>query len=136
MAIWGLFLLPGDKEICFTLSHGSKAVEVEMSTWVLIKVSTCIWICKVLGLRSNHHFGFSCSSLRPLLNHPHFTTLSLQTRASCWGKRRSCVVLLDFFSSKELCAAVSLPRWTFGCENCKVVLKHQHKTHTLPQECN
>lgn len=58
MAIWGLFFITGGRGALLHF-NGSKAAEVEMSTRVLIKVSTCVWICKVLGLRSNHRFVFS-----------------------------------------------------------------------------
>lgn len=86
-----------------------------MSTQVLIKVSPCVWICKVAGLRSNHRlvfFVFHCFSLRPPLYHqPVRNAVCLQTRASCRGGGESvfvlcCFLALEFTSNKARAAAV------------------------------
>lgn len=100
MAIWGLFSLPGDEELCFTLSNGSKAAEVEMSTRVLIKVSW-VWICKVLGLRSNHRLLFFSFFLKAASKSPSVHNIRpLQTRASCRRKKALfCFPALEFPSN-------------------------------------
>lgn len=83
-----------------------------MSTRVLIKMSTCVWICKVLGLRSNHSFCFFVvffpPSLRPLLNHRQFTTPCIcKPEPAVGGSVLSRFLALEF-PSNSVCSGFSL----------------------------
>lgn len=110
-----------------------------MSTRVLIKVSPCVWICKVAGLRSNHRlvfFFFRCffrkaASISPAS--PERCVSPNQSQLSEKKKVFSCCVAflrLNLLQTKRARQQFSLQGWTSGDENRMAVLKKKQKTYT------
>lgn len=111
-----------------------------MSTRVLIKVSPCVWICKVAGLRSNHRLVFCFFSVAFSEGCLYITsqsgTLCVSKPEPAVEKKRkvfSCCVAflrLNLLQTKRARQQFSLQGWTSGDENRMAVLKKTKKTHT------